>query len=250
MKKNNGLSNIPLTTLNFDYFKYSLIDFVDNFPGGAHIKESKDFTYLYSNKRNLEVYGLKSNDEITGKTIADLEKTKANGLPKDFVKSIYALDSQVIATGSPITVKKVMLDNDGFVVISNMTKLPLFGDENIVQGILTFSFDAAKTESVTNLCRLYRELHKTETLANLKFLEHIGFGKYLKRNFTGREVDCLLAFINNRSIKVAAASLSISNKTFETYCSRLKAKTDFASMAKLVEVFLDRCNQREKFYGP
>jgi hypothetical protein len=33
----------------FDYLKYSLVDFVDNFQGCAHIKETKNFTYIYSN---------------------------------------------------------------------------------------------------------------------------------------------------------------------------------------------------------
>ena len=194
---------------------------------------------------NALIYGL-TNLELLGKTVFDLEKKLPYHLPKGFAKSIEDLDKMVIKTGYPVTIRnKMFLNNQDFVAIYTITKIPLFDDkDNKVKAILTISFESTNTENTECLCKLYRKLHKNPVKANEKFLEYIGFKKYIEKSLTNREIDCLLALTNSRSLKTAAAILGISVKTLETYLNRIKSKTKFTSISKLIETFIQIHNKK------
>jgi len=219
---------------------YSLHDLIYNFPEIAHFKEAKNFTYQLSNQANLDVFGMKSEEEIIGKTVFDLKReVMKNGWSDTFADEIHASDLFVVENRKPVEQLdyKTFLNKSGYVVVHSMLKLPVFNKYRKVEGILTLSFNSTGIESAMRIKELYLDFYENKVKANFWFMRHIGFQEGIDFNFSPREMDCLLALLKYRINKKVSHFLAISLKTLDNHFSKIKEKTECRYNAQsLVEI--------------
>lgn len=239
-KKNSSSTIINLD--QFDYLRYSLVDFVNNFPGCAHIKDAQTFSYLFCNDINLRFHGLNSESELIGKTVFDLDKIPDH-FPKGFAQSIQELEYMVLKTRNPLVDKhKLFPDNNGFAATHTLMKIPLFDYKKNIKGILSLSFDTTPEKNIKELYELYKVLYKNNKIKNVKFLTHIGFKT--QEPLSDQEIECLIELSGHRTFKAAANAMKLSVKTIETYLYRILHKTSFQNTNQLIEKFISINNSR------
>lgn len=225
------------------FMSYSLQDFIYNFPEIAHFKESKSFTYQFSNRANLDVYNINDEKDIVGKTVFDLKneimKTKWSC---DFANEIHESDIMVLKKRQPIKLDyKTFLNKSGYVVIHSILKLPVFDSNRDICGILTLSFNSTNTESYTKIRELYFIFYNKKTEANEKFMSHFGFNEGSSIKLSSREMDCLLGLVRYRRIKKASRFIGITSKTFDNHLNNIRKKiSQGCSLEKLIDILSEK----------
>lgn len=150
-----------------------------------------------------------------------------NEWSEDFANEIHESDLLIVRNKKPLHLdSKVFLNKSDYVVVHSMLKLPVFNNKEVVDGILTISFNSTKTESIVKIKNLYLNFYNHKAEANLKFLEHIGFDEGIKLKLSSREIDCLLSLVKYRSNKRASCFLRISIKTMNNHISKIREKTN------------------------
>lgn len=204
---------------------YGLTDLIYSFPEIAHFKECRNFTYQASNQANLNVYSLKNEQDLIGKTVFDLSKTIMQGKwPENFAEEIHQSDLLVVKNKTPLKLDhKIFLNQSGYVVIHSMVKIPVFDKNEIVTGILTFSFDSTRSEDALKIKQVYAQ-HYDVNESNIRFMQHFDFTEGLRVGLSPREMDCILALLKCRTNKAASVYLKISIKTFDNHLQKIKDK--------------------------
>jgi DNA-binding CsgD family transcriptional regulator len=223
-----------------NYLQYSIVDLINNFPGGAHVKETKNFTYILCNDIHAYFHGFKSKSEMIGKTVFDLSKN-TNPLPKNFTNEIQKVDELVAIEKKPIIITNKIFPNIlGFISIQKMMKIPVLNKAANVAGVLTLSFDSTDEKNAKELYELYKKNYKKDKIKNIKFLEHIGFET--NNPLSDQEIECLLELALHRTFKAAANVIGISVKTIETYLYRILHKTNYKNISQVIEAFIKTSN--------
>jgi len=138
-----------------------LTNVVENFPGVVFWKD-RNSVYLGCNRNFSAGAGLKDPEEIVGKTDFDLPWSKTEA------ESYRSFDREVMEEGKPrLNIIETQLQNDGSVVWFNTNKVPLFGPDGTVVGILGASNDITRQKEVEEAIQasldekviLLREVH-------------------------------------------------------------------------------------------
>ena len=219
----------------FEGLKYSIPEFVRDFPEIAHVKDVATFSYLLSNQNNLDIYGFASEEELIGKTIFDLSKHMQGKWPEGFAEKIHREDQHVANNAKNVFLKPVeVLNNDGYVVISYLMKTPLFGADKKVKAILTLAFNSTRLEDTKSLFFRYLDLYKdSKDLANKKFLEYLNF-PLLDQSLTSREIEVLITLSQCKNVKNTSKELHIAPKTLEAHLHNIRLKLGVVDISKIL----------------
>jgi len=222
---------------NIDDLNYSVCDFIVQFPEIAHLKSAKDFKYLITNKKNLDIYGFKFDDQLLGKTVFDLSDHMQHKWPTNFADKIHKEDLEVIRTKKPVSFSpEPFLNKDGYVITHSFIKTPLLDKRHNVTTLLTLVFNNTKNVSLDFLFTKYKDMYDGKHIANIKFLEYfnIHVDKFVP---TSREIEVLLSLSKHKNIKKSARFLDISPRTFETHLRNIKLKLSIVDISCILDHF-------------
>jgi diguanylate cyclase (GGDEF)-like protein/PAS domain S-box-containing protein len=134
----------------------------DNIPDSIFAKD-KEGHYLLANKAFAKLHGMKSPDDLLGKTAFDL-------FPKERASSLHADDLQVMRSGGTIMeTERTAVDADGNVKVLQTTKVPLIDKNDAVVGIVGLHRD------ITRRKESEQKLRQSEAnLAAAQRLAHVG----------------------------------------------------------------------------
>ena len=217
-----------------------LFDFAAALPEPAHVKSTEDGRYLFSNQRNLEIYGVSRPEEIVGATVHDLDGFMRPFWGQRFAQGIGQLDDRVIQRRAMVTDQhRVFLDTAGLLHIQDMTKLPVLNNSSRVAAILTLSVDHTHQTDVFALLDLYKQAYTKKAEAMIYFTRHLHLETFFQDALTEQEARCLLYMQRNRYHKSIAQAMAVGLKTVETHVSHLIRKSVHGNLSKCL-VFLRR----------
>lgn len=223
---------------NFQIAGDALFDFVSSMPEPAHVKDSKNGKYIFSNQGNLEIYDLKNVNNIIGATVHDLDGFMRPFWGENFVKCIDELDYRVKDKKETVVDKnRVFLDKFGLVHIQNMTKVPVLNNNKQAKAVLTLSYDLTRTTDLFSLFKMYKGIYPKKTTAISYFKKYLKIDQFFYETLTEKEILCLLYMKRNKCHKSTAAAMNISLKTVETHVSHIIRKSKIYSISDIL-VFL------------
>ena len=118
----------------------------DNIPDSIFAKDPQG-RYLLANKAFAAVHGVKSPDELLGKTAFDL-------FPKERATALHADDLQVMRTGGAVSEsERTAQDADGNVKVLHTTKVPLIDKNENVVGIVGVHRDITRRKEAEQKLR-------------------------------------------------------------------------------------------------
>ena len=134
----------------------------DNIPDSIFAKDTAG-RYLLANKAFASIHGVKSPDELLGKTAFDL-------FPKERADLLHAEDLQVMSSGGLVTeTERTAVDEDGQMKVLHTTKVPLVGSGGNIIGIVGVHRD------ITRRKEFERKLMQSEAnLAAAQRIAHLG----------------------------------------------------------------------------
>jgi len=123
-------------------FKSSLLTFLlDNIPDHIYFKDKKSH-FIQASKSVAEQFGVKSVDDLIGKTDFDY-------FTKEHAKSAYKDEQKIIKTGKSIEVKMEKETHpDGRITWVSTTKIPRYDEEGNIIGILGISRDVTEKKKL------------------------------------------------------------------------------------------------------
>jgi len=217
-------------------FGDSINDFIYSFPGTAHLKDIKSFKYLSSNSNDLDTYNFKSEKELLGQTVFELEQIMENKWPTDFAKQVYKTDAHVIESGKPLVMNNIiLLTGPGYVSVRKLMKSPIFSFEGTITSILTLGVDFTKSIKTQTLWKIYKNFYKSNPIVSIRFMEYIGLKDWFTQPLTIREIDCLVSIIQFHTMKNVANALNISQRTVECHIENIKSKIKCGNLQKTIE---------------
>lgn len=222
----NALAMCDAATPAFKIAGDSLFDFVSSMPEPAHVKDSEDGSYIFSNESNLEIYGLTKVEQIIGATVHDLDGFMRPFWGKEFANCIDLLDYRVKYKKETVADKnRIFLDKFGLLHIQNMTKVPVLNDQNQVTAVLTLSFDLTRKTDSFKLLNLYKSIYMRKSEAVSYFTRYLRIDQFFNEKLTEKELLCLLHMKRNRCHKSIARSMDVGVKTVETHVSHIISKS-------------------------
>jgi diguanylate cyclase (GGDEF)-like protein/PAS domain S-box-containing protein len=118
----------------------------DNIPDSIFAKD-REGRYLLANKAFATLHGMKSPDELLGKTVFDL-------FPKDRANALYADDLQVMKSGgASMETERTAVDAEGNVKSLQTTKVPLIDHSERVVGIVGLHRDITRRKEAEQKLR-------------------------------------------------------------------------------------------------
>jgi len=156
-KKIRKLKRIKQTREELSHTDF-LHTLIDNIPDYIYIKD-KESRFIIANNKIARTFGLKSGDQLTGKTDHDL-------YPKQMADEFRKDEINVMVSGTPVVNKKELaLDENGKEVFISTTKVPVKNKEGVVTGIVGIG------RNITTLVRNEEELFsRNEELKELNAL--------------------------------------------------------------------------------
>ena len=134
----------------------------DNIPDSIFAKDATGH-YLLANKAFATLHGMKSPDDLLGKTAFDL-------FPKDRATALHADDLQVMKPGGKITeTERTAVDAEGNVKVLLTTKVPLIDQSQTVVGIVGLHRDITRRKEAEQKLR-----HSEANLAAAQRIAHFG----------------------------------------------------------------------------
>jgi diguanylate cyclase (GGDEF)-like protein/PAS domain S-box-containing protein len=134
----------------------------DNIPDSIFAKDT-DGRYLLANKAFAAIHGMKSPDDLLGKTAFDL-------FPKERASALHAEDLQVMRSGGAVTEsERTAVDADGKAKVLHTTKVPLIGNQGAVVGIVGLHRDITKRKEAEQSLR-----QSESNLAAAQRIAHVG----------------------------------------------------------------------------
>ncbi len=117
----------------------------DNIPDGIFAKDTEG-RYLLANKAFAAIHGMKSPDDLLGKTAFDL-------FPKERASALHTDDLQVMRSGGAET-ERTAVDAEGNVKVLQTTKVPLIDKNDMVVGIVGLHRDITRRKEAEQKLRL------------------------------------------------------------------------------------------------
>lgn len=131
----------------------------DNIPDSIFAKD-REGRYLLANKAFAALHGMKSPDDLLGKTVFDL-------FPKERATALHADDTQVMRSGgSSMETERTAVDAEGKVKLLQTTKVPLIDLSERVVGVVGLHRDITRRKEAE------QKLRQSE--ANLAAAQRIG----------------------------------------------------------------------------
>lgn len=214
-----------------------LYDFIQELPHPAHVKDPKTGQYIFTNEKNIKIYGLESVKQLIGTTVQDLDELMGSRWDNSYAMTVENLDQQVYQ--SKCIVKdnnRIMLTSDGFVRIQNMVKIPVLGIHNDVKAIATFSYALSKGIELTDLFNIYKKYYPKKRAAITCFLKYLKIETYFRDLPTEAELKLLLVMREDSTYKGAAKKLGVKPKTIEVHRAHIRDKLKNPSLNKLLSV--------------
>ncbi len=219
----------------------ALFDFISSMPEPAHLKETQNGSYLFSNRSNLEIYKLQDPNEIIGSTVRDLDSFMFPFWGTAFAEHIERLDFQVKNNKETVSDRnRIFLDKSGFIHVQNMIKVPVLNHLNHVDAILTLSFDLTQKTDLFELLSLYKKIYVKKSEAVYYFSLHLKINPFFNAFLTEKELLCLLHMKLNSCYKKTAEGLQVSLKTVETHISHLIGKSKQHSLSDVLTFLRNR----------
>jgi hypothetical protein len=136
----------------------NLLSLIANFPVSASLKEADTGKYVINNVHNLREFGVREGRDVTGLRIQDISfPTTEWG--RHFAGLVEMLDIVAQETKSPTIRRSPFVDVCGNVQMGEITKLPIFGFNGKVLGIVTYRHDVTRTIPPIHVYRIYRYFH-------------------------------------------------------------------------------------------
>ena len=118
----------------------------DNIPDSIFAKD-KSGRYLLANKAFATIHGMKSPDDLLGKTVFDL-------FPEDRAAELYKDDLQVMRSGGAIMeTERTAVDPNGKLKILQTTKVPLLDKSGAIVGIVGLHRDITRRKEAEHRLR-------------------------------------------------------------------------------------------------
>ncbi len=118
----------------------------DNIPDSIFAKDTEG-RYLLANKAFATLHGMKSPDDLLGKTVFDL-------FPKERATVLYSDDLQVMKSGGAIMeTERTAVDADGNLKVLQTTKVPLIDKSEAVVGIVGLHRDITRRKEAEQKLR-------------------------------------------------------------------------------------------------
>ncbi|MFC1724859.1 PAS domain S-box protein [candidate division KSB1 bacterium] len=155
--------------------RYLLRTLIDNIPDAIWIKDTKG-KFLISNKATARDIGVKSPENIIGKTDFDF-------LPKDTAKELFSDEQKIVYSGKPQLYKEVP-SKDGQKWGLN-TKVPLRDNKNQIIGLVGINRDIAKQKNTEIELKKYKD--QLEELVEERTKELKLINKRLKNEVSERK---------------------------------------------------------------
>lgn len=211
--------------------------YVDAYPGSGHVKDQCTKKYLYTNEVNLVVFGMNNVKDMIGLTVQDLNGFMRPYWGKQFAKTIDNHDDVVVYEKKTITdYHKICLDPAGRLYIHDITKTPLLGKSDKVVSILTTSYNVTNKLSYDELFERYLAAYRVKHDACFHFIQHFGLEKYFANVPTPREINVLLAMVENSAYKYVAKKLFVNCRTVETHVINLMNKLSSTTLPELLVI--------------
>ncbi len=198
-------------------FAYNLVDLLD-LP--ANIKDANSRKYTYSNKLNLQIYGV-TIDKYIGKTVQDFHPTMKKFWGEKYADYVDELDNKLVIDKKPLVdITRTISDADGRIRVQKMVKIPILNNSDVL-AILSFCHNL-KLE----LRELYNQykLFQPKKLAIVKFLDHLNIRSYFIELPTDAELNVLIESVKYTRNKEVSTKLFLSQKTVEYHLMSLKHK--------------------------
>jgi len=194
-------------------------------PFSSHIKDATSGKYLAMNQASLELLGFSTANEIIGLTVNDLAIQRSGCWDKTFPDYVIDLDHQAITSHNTAMIQHSFLNNQGFVRIEKLVKIPILNEKkNKTIGLLSFGEDLTFNVNLLFLFNNYKKFYLNKNEMILKFLQFLKIDQFFLILPTQTELRLLLAMKLNDSYKFLAKSLNISIKTVESHRNNLKEK--------------------------
>jgi PAS domain S-box-containing protein len=114
--------------------KHLLYTLIDNMPDFIYIKDT-DSNFIVANQKIMNVHGLKSRDQLIGKSDHDF-------YPKELADKYHRNEQAIIRTGKPlINHEERSLDEKGNDIYLSTTKIPLHDADGKIIGIVGIGRD-------------------------------------------------------------------------------------------------------------
>jgi len=124
-----------------------------NLPGNVYWKNRKHH-YLGANRGLLKLIGAVSQSQLINKTIYDFADKK-------LADTITQIDEQVMMAGEEKAIEEIGFDAAGNTAVYETRKIPLFGDDKEVVGLIGISFDITAEKRAEVLAKEKEIAHKT-----------------------------------------------------------------------------------------
>ena len=121
-----------------------LYTLIDNMPDFIYIKDT-DSKFIVANQKIMDVHGLKSRDEVIGKSDHDF-------YPRELADKYRSNEKAIIRTGSPlINHEERSLDEKGNEIYLSTTKIPLHDAEGKIIGIVGIGRDISDNRKAEDI---------------------------------------------------------------------------------------------------
>lgn len=200
----------------------TIINFIENFPVPASLKEADTGKYIFNNTHNLRQFGVNHPSDVVGLTIQDLNFRQPEWGAL-YAQSIEKLDFSARENKSHAMSRHPFLANCGYAQMEEMTKFPVLGFKGNILGIVTYRRDITRTLPPISIFRLYRNFYNA-TDAIKRVAIFLGIERYFLNPPTETQFHVLLLKSERFTNKEISSFLGISDRTVECHCTALRNK--------------------------
>lgn len=227
------LKNLAIEVNNLAIRGTNLLELVLSMPEPAHVKDSANGKYIYSNNSNLEVYGLKNISQLIGKTIYDMDCFMKPYWGKDFAGAISGFDEKVYKSKKAITeTNKIFIAKNGLVHVQDMSKIPILDKKGLVSAIFTHSHDKTDVIDLFELFDLYQSIYNKKFEVRKFFCKYLKIDSFFDELPSIAEIKLLLHAKNYKHRKNIADKTHTNIKTIETHITHINNKISQQSSSK------------------
>lgn len=229
---------------------------IGSMPGRSHFKQFEGFTYQYANLETLKLLGMTKLKDLIHLSDFDVAKHMKWRWPGSLAESIQELDKKVINSREPIISfeEAPYFDANNNLVSHLLTKIPIYFEDKMPIGIVTFAIDATQNKDLHWLRSTYVQMYPDKKLGFQLFLENIGIIALLRErnphdfsansSLSERQFDTLVLITQGKTVKECARVLGISNRTVEQYVDQLREKFNCNTKSDLATIYHQIIHQK------
>jgi len=213
-----------------------LLDFIRHCPHPANLKDAQTGRYLLANQSTVEICGFQFEKQLIGLTVREIDGMIQARWGNTYAGVVEDLDQQVKTLRTSAEDKKrIIVENNGFIRVQNMMKIPIANHDKQVTSILTYSCDITKDENLFYLFSVYKKFYSSKRMAIENFLRYLHIDNYFAQNITEAELLVLLGMKYNQLYKEVAQKLGIQTKTVEIHAGNLRNKMKNGGLHRVLE---------------